>query len=173
MGKYDIGTALIYWSDEDFTSLLRLIIRKLKEHKVYNQNFKNFYKGIDSFKKHLLKKCGHDVIARNPLSLFWDTFQKSFKNEALASILTIDIMNDPGFIDFFNDEEAILNEVERFTKKEIIFALGAPENCFYKLSLESGKVLRNFVHKYDKDVHYDGKGKLRYVPGLIGKNEFV
>lgn len=173
MSKYETTTILKDWSDEDFTSLLKLIIRKLKEHKTYNQDFKKYYQGINYFKSHLLMKCGNEHIPSYALSFFWDTFQKSFKNEALASILTIDIMNDPSFIAFFKDEQKILKEVENFTKKEIHFALGANESSFYKLSIESGKVLRKFVHKYDKEVHYISKGKLRYVPGLIDKNEFV
>lgn len=173
MSKYESTTLLKDWSDEDFTSLLKLIVRKLKEHKVYNQDFKNYYHGINYFKGQLLMKCGDGHMPSYALSIFWDTFQKSFKNAALSSILTIDIMNDPGFIEFFKDEQKILKKVEEFTKKEIHFALGADEGCFYKLSIESGKVLRDFVHKYDKEVYYINKCKLRYVPGLIGKNEFV
>lgn len=162
-------TLLNEWPDENLVALMKLIVRKLKENGVYDYDFKHQFHGINYMKDFLVDKCKDKYIPTYSLSFFWDTFDKAFKNEALSSILTIDILNDPGFVNLFYNGTEVEHFVEDFTKKEILFALGSSDDNFRKLSLNSGEVLKRFMDKYDKDMHYINKSKLRYIPGFIEK----
>ena len=116
-------TLLKEWPDENLVTLMKLIVRKLKENGVYDYDFKRQFHGINYMKDFLVDKCKDKYIPTYSLSFFWDTFCKAFRNEPLASILTIDILNDPGFVNLFYNETEVEHFVEDFTRKEIIFAL--------------------------------------------------
>ncbi len=169
MDKICSLTLLKEWPDENLVALMKLIVRKLKENGVYDYNFKHQFHGIKFMKDFFVDKCKDRYIPTWSLSFFWDTFNKAFKNAALASILAIDILNDPGFINLFSNVTQVEYFVEDFTRKEIHFALGCSENNFKKLSINSGEVLKRFIDKYDKDMHYINKSKLGYIPGFIEK----
>ena len=148
---------------------MKLIIRKLKENGVYDYDFKHQFHGINYMKDFLVDKCKDKYIPTYSLSFFWDTFEKAFKNAVLASILAIDILNDPSFVNLFYNEKEVEHFVEDFTRREILFALGCDDDDFRSLNLNSGEVLKRFIDKYDKDMHYINKSKLGYIPGFIEK----
>ena len=169
MDKICSLTFLNEWPDENLVYLMKLIVRKLKENGVYDYNFKRQFHSINYMKDFLVNKCRLNHIPTFAINFFWDTFNTAFKNEALASILTIDILNDHGFINLFYNEKEVEKFVDNFTKNEIFFALGSSNHNFKNLSLNSGEVLKRFIDKHDKDAHFINKSQLCFIPGFIEK----
>jgi hypothetical protein len=79
------------------------------------------------------------------------------------------VLSPAVFINLFYNVTEVEHCVEDFTRREIVFALGNSNDNFKNLSLNSGEVLKHFIDKYDKDMHYINKSKLGYIPGFIEK----
>ena len=168
MGKYSEHTRLEEWSDEDLISLIKLMVRKAKENDVFN-GFKKHFHSIKRIKDDIILRSKNRCLPDCTISTFWDTFYRTFNNEALSSALTLDIVNDPRFLDFFEYQDPIIKWVDGFTRREVEFALSCGTGTFRNLNIKCGLILKRYVDKYDDIMHYNNKAILLNIPGFVEK----
>jgi hypothetical protein len=168
MGKYSEHTKLKEWSNEDLISLIKLMARKAKENGIFN-GFKHNSRSINHIKDDIILRSKERCLPDCAISTFWDTFYHAFNNEPLSSALTLDIVNDPRFFDFFEYQDPIIKWVDSFTRREVEFALGCSVNSFRNLNIKCGLILKRYVDKYDDIMHYYNKASLLNIPGFAEK----